>query len=168
VERINVKAAGVIALPAGTDPCQAAMLKANPATAELLLTEIVPLGARDWLIQNAANSSEACAVSAQYCVRPDDGERVARVWKQPTGPTQRQPVDGQKFQPAWFTPAQHDDLVAQNKEFCFQCSSRPEQSAIEPTSSRKDPTSSQRSRDSPRTASRIQFATATGSSSRRL
>ena len=127
---MNVKAAGVIALPAGTDPCQAAMLKANPATAELLLTEIVPLGARDWLIQNAANSSvgqNICRLAAQYCVRPNDGERVARVWKQPTGPTQRQPVDGQKFQPAWFTPAQHDDLVAQNQDFCFQRSSRPEQ-----------------------------------------
>ncbi len=57
VERMTVKAASVIVLPAGTDPLQAAMIKANPATAEVLLTDLAPLGEGDWVLQNAANSA---------------------------------------------------------------------------------------------------------------
>lgn len=57
VDRMTTKAANLIKLPAGTDPLQAAMLKANPATAELLLSEVAPLVAGNWIIQNAANSS---------------------------------------------------------------------------------------------------------------
>jgi NADPH:quinone reductase-like Zn-dependent oxidoreductase len=56
-EKIVTKAAAVIRLPASVDLDQAAMLKANPATAALMLESIVPLGAGDWLIQNAANSA---------------------------------------------------------------------------------------------------------------
>lgn len=43
--------------PAGADPEQAAMMRANPATAELMLTDIVPLAPGDWVVQNAANSA---------------------------------------------------------------------------------------------------------------
>ncbi len=38
------------------DPQQAAMLKVNPLTAYLALTEFVSLKAGDWIVQNAANS----------------------------------------------------------------------------------------------------------------
>ncbi len=51
------KPEGLIRLPAGIDVEQAAMLKANPATALLMLRDIVPLKAGDWVIQNAANSA---------------------------------------------------------------------------------------------------------------
>ncbi|MFK7836882.1 MAG: zinc-dependent alcohol dehydrogenase family protein [Sulfitobacter sp.] len=43
--------------PANADPEQAALMRANPATAHLMLTDIVPLTAGDWIVQNAANSN---------------------------------------------------------------------------------------------------------------
>lgn len=45
-----------IAIPADIDPDQASMLKANPATADLLLSSFVALPPGSWIIQNAANS----------------------------------------------------------------------------------------------------------------
>ena len=51
------KSAGLIPLPTGIDHRQAAMLKANPATALLMLRDIVKLAPGDWVIQNAANSA---------------------------------------------------------------------------------------------------------------
>jgi NADPH:quinone reductase-like Zn-dependent oxidoreductase len=56
-QRRRVKADDVIPVPAGIDLPQAAMLRINPATALLLITEIVPLKPGDWLIQNVANSA---------------------------------------------------------------------------------------------------------------
>jgi mitochondrial enoyl-[acyl-carrier protein] reductase / trans-2-enoyl-CoA reductase len=56
-ERRAVKANAAIKLPPAIDLAQAAMLKANPATAEVLLSEIVPLKQGDWIIQNTANSA---------------------------------------------------------------------------------------------------------------
>ncbi len=56
-EMINTKAAGVVALPPGIDVQQAAMLKANPATALAMLEDIVTLQPGDWVIQNVANSA---------------------------------------------------------------------------------------------------------------
>lgn len=53
----RVPATDVIKLPPGIDPMQAAMLRINPPTAQLLLTDVLPLARGDWLIQNAANSS---------------------------------------------------------------------------------------------------------------
>ncbi len=53
----RVKADDVIAVPAGMDLQQAAMLRINPPTALLLLTDIVELKPGDWLIQNVANSA---------------------------------------------------------------------------------------------------------------
>lgn len=47
----------VILVPEALGTHQAAMMKANPATAIQLLTTIVPLKAGDWAIQNAANSA---------------------------------------------------------------------------------------------------------------
>lgn len=47
----------LVALPAGADLLQSAMLTANPATAWVLLRHMRPLAAGDWVIQNAANSA---------------------------------------------------------------------------------------------------------------
>ena len=56
-QKRRVKGTDVIPVPRDTDLRQAAMLRINPATALLLLTDIVPLGAGDWVIQNVANSA---------------------------------------------------------------------------------------------------------------
>jgi NADPH:quinone reductase-like Zn-dependent oxidoreductase len=56
-QRRRVKGDDVIAIPAGTDVLQGAMLRINPPTALLLLTDIVPLRPGDWVIQNVANSA---------------------------------------------------------------------------------------------------------------
>ncbi|MEZ5660952.1 MAG: zinc-dependent alcohol dehydrogenase family protein [Burkholderiaceae bacterium] len=55
-ERLLLEAGELIRLPHRTDPLQAAMLKVNPATALMMLRDIVPLTAGDWVLQNAANS----------------------------------------------------------------------------------------------------------------
>ena len=52
----KVRSEDVIRIPAGLDLKQAAMLRINPPTAELLLSDIVDLKPGDWIIQNAANS----------------------------------------------------------------------------------------------------------------
>jgi NADPH:quinone reductase-like Zn-dependent oxidoreductase len=56
-ERITIKAAQAIKLPGDLDVLQAAMMKANPATALLMLRDYVDLSKGDWVIQNAANSA---------------------------------------------------------------------------------------------------------------
>lgn len=56
-ERIRLPAAQVVRLPAEIDIRQAAMLKANPPSAHLMLRDYVDLEAGDWVIQNAANSA---------------------------------------------------------------------------------------------------------------
>ncbi len=55
-ERLLARPSALIKLPATVDIEQAAMLKANPATAEALLT-LVDLKPGDWIMQNAANSA---------------------------------------------------------------------------------------------------------------
>src|SRR5712664_4150549 len=56
-QRRRVKGDDVIAVSEGIDVQQAAMLRINPATALLLLTDIVDLKPGDWVIQNVANSA---------------------------------------------------------------------------------------------------------------
>lgn len=56
-QKRRVKADDVIPIPAGMDLRQAAMLRINPPTALLLLTDIVELKPGDWVIQNVANSA---------------------------------------------------------------------------------------------------------------
>jgi NADPH:quinone reductase-like Zn-dependent oxidoreductase len=56
-QRRRVKADDVIPVPAALDVRQAAMLRINPPTALLLLTDIVDLAPGDWVIQNVANSA---------------------------------------------------------------------------------------------------------------
>ena len=55
----RVKLAEAQAVPVGEDlsMLQMAMLKANPATALMMLGDFVDIGAGDWVIQNAANSA---------------------------------------------------------------------------------------------------------------
>jgi NADPH:quinone reductase-like Zn-dependent oxidoreductase len=56
-QKRRVKGDDVIAVPHGLDLRQAAMLRINPPTALLLLTDIVGLKPGDWVIQNVANSA---------------------------------------------------------------------------------------------------------------
>jgi NADPH:quinone reductase-like Zn-dependent oxidoreductase len=56
-QRRRVKGDDVIAVPAGMDLQQAAMLRINPPTALLLLTDVVALKPGDWVVQNVANSA---------------------------------------------------------------------------------------------------------------
>jgi len=55
-QEMVVPAAGVVVLPEGLDPFQAAMLTVNPATAWRTTHDFVPLAPGDWIVQNAANS----------------------------------------------------------------------------------------------------------------
>ena len=57
VETMTLPVQQVIKLPAGADLEQAAMLKANPATASVMLRDIRDLNSGDWVVQNAANSA---------------------------------------------------------------------------------------------------------------
>ena len=57
VQRRRIRAENAIPVPAGVDPAQAAMLRINPATAQLLLEDPVDLERGDWVIQNVANSA---------------------------------------------------------------------------------------------------------------
>ena len=56
-QKRRVKGEDVIAVPAGLPVQQAAMLRINPPTALLLLSDLVPLRPGDWIIQNVANSA---------------------------------------------------------------------------------------------------------------
>ncbi len=83
VQRRRVAAGEAIPLPAGLDLKQAAMLRINPATAQLLLEDHVALNPGDWVIQNVANSAvgrhliviaKARGVRTINVVRRDDVE----------------------------------------------------------------------------------------------
>ena len=56
-QRRRVTGNDVIPVAAGMDLRQAAMLRINPPTALLLLTDVVDLKPGDWVIQNVANSA---------------------------------------------------------------------------------------------------------------
>jgi NADPH:quinone reductase-like Zn-dependent oxidoreductase len=56
-QKRRVKGDDVIAVPAGLDLRQAAMLRINPPTALLMLSDLVALQPGDWVIQNVANSA---------------------------------------------------------------------------------------------------------------
>jgi len=56
-QRRRVRGDDVIPVPAGLDDLQAAMLRINPPTALLLLSDLVALRPGDWIIQNVANSA---------------------------------------------------------------------------------------------------------------
>ena len=56
-QKRRVKADDLLPVPASVDIRQGAMLRINPATALLLLADIVALKPGDWVIQNVANSA---------------------------------------------------------------------------------------------------------------
>jgi NADPH:quinone reductase-like Zn-dependent oxidoreductase len=56
-QRRKVKGDDAIPLPAGIDLKQAAMVRINPPTADLMLSDFVQLKGGDWVIQNVANSA---------------------------------------------------------------------------------------------------------------
>lgn len=56
VQRLNLSEHEVIKVPAEASTAQLAMLKINPASAWLMLTDYVTLQAGNWVVQNAANS----------------------------------------------------------------------------------------------------------------
>jgi trans-2-enoyl-CoA reductase len=56
-QKRRVKGVDAIPLPAGIDLKQAAMVRINPPTAELMLSDFVQLKGGDWVIQNVANSA---------------------------------------------------------------------------------------------------------------
>ena len=56
-QKRRVKGDDAIPLPAGIDLRQAAMVRINPPTAELMLSDFVDLKGGDWVIQNVANSA---------------------------------------------------------------------------------------------------------------
>jgi trans-2-enoyl-CoA reductase len=56
-QRRKVKGDDAVPLPAGIDLKQAAMVRINPPTALLMLSDFVDLKGGDWVIQNVANSA---------------------------------------------------------------------------------------------------------------
>lgn len=56
-QKRRVKGDDVIAVPAGLDLKQAAMLRINPPTALLMLSDMTTLNPGDWVVQNVANSA---------------------------------------------------------------------------------------------------------------
>lgn len=56
-QKRKVKGDDAVPLPAGIDLKQAAMVRINPPTAALMLSDFVQLKGGDWVIQNVANSA---------------------------------------------------------------------------------------------------------------
>jgi trans-2-enoyl-CoA reductase len=56
-QRRRIAATDAVPIPGGLDLAQAAMLRINPPTAQLLLEDHVALKPGDWVIQNVANSA---------------------------------------------------------------------------------------------------------------
>jgi NADPH:quinone reductase-like Zn-dependent oxidoreductase len=56
-QKRRVKSDDAIPLPAGIDLRQAAMVRINPPTARLMLSDFVDLAPGEWVIQNVANSA---------------------------------------------------------------------------------------------------------------
>jgi len=79
-EACAVAADKLVAVPAGIEPIQAAMLKVNPITAWRMLHDFVSLQPGDWVIQNAANSAagRAAIQIAKKC-----GYRTVNVVRRP-------------------------------------------------------------------------------------
>jgi NADPH:quinone reductase-like Zn-dependent oxidoreductase len=63
-ERMVLQAADLFALPPEADILQLAMVRINPVTAGLMLSEYVDLKPGDWVVQNAGNSGVGRAVIA--------------------------------------------------------------------------------------------------------
>ena len=108
-EYLCAPASSLLKIDQVLDPLQGAMLKVNPLTAYLALTQFVELKAGDWVVQNAANSGvgrcviqlcramglrsinvvrradelrdDLCALGADFVISEDDPDFVAQVLK---------------------------------------------------------------------------------------
>jgi trans-2-enoyl-CoA reductase len=79
-EACAIAASKLIAVPAGIEPMQAAMLKINPVTAWRMLHDFVALKEGDWVIQNAANSAAGqCVIQ----IARELGYRTVNVVRRP-------------------------------------------------------------------------------------
>src|SRR5260370_10491046 len=63
-ERLVLPSAELFPFPTGADPQQLAMLRINPPTPALLLSDFVDLKPGDWVVQDAANSGVGRSVIA--------------------------------------------------------------------------------------------------------
>lgn len=79
-QKRRVRADRVIVLPDDVDIVQAAMLRINPPTAMLLLSDIVRLERGDWLVQNVANSAVGKLIIA---IAKEAGLRTINVLRRP-------------------------------------------------------------------------------------
>lgn len=79
-EQLTVPAAGLLVLPTEADAQQLSMLRVNPLTAALLLTEYVKLAPGDWVVQNGGNSGVGRAVIA---FAKDMGLRTVSLVRRP-------------------------------------------------------------------------------------
>ncbi|TBR28624.1 MAG: alcohol dehydrogenase, partial [Reyranella sp.] len=75
-QKRRVKGDDAIPLPAGIDLRQAAMVRINPPTARLMLSDFVDLAPGEWVIQNVANSAVGRLLIVQAHQR---GLRTANV-----------------------------------------------------------------------------------------
>lgn len=79
-ERVVLPAKDLIAVPNDADPRQLSMLRSNPPTAALLLSQYVDLQPGEWVIQNAGNSGVGRCVIAFARER---GLKVVSVVRRP-------------------------------------------------------------------------------------
>ncbi len=79
-QKRRVKGDDAIPLPAGIDLRQAAMVRINPPTARLMLSDFVDLQAGEWVIQNVANSAVGRLLIVQAHQR---GLRTINVVRRP-------------------------------------------------------------------------------------
>ena len=75
-EAMTLRAAAVMKLPAGMPMELAAQIKANPATAAIMLSDIVTVPAGGWVVFNAGNSAVGQALAA---LAPDIGARTIAI-----------------------------------------------------------------------------------------
>lgn len=75
-EQVACSAALLFPLPQEADVLQLAMLTVNPPTALRMLSDMVPLHAGDWVVQNAANSGVGLSVIA---LAPTLGLRTVNI-----------------------------------------------------------------------------------------
>jgi NADPH:quinone reductase-like Zn-dependent oxidoreductase len=79
-ERVVLPAGDLIAVPLDADPRQLSMLRSNPPTAALLLSQYIDLQPGEWVIQNAGNSGVGRCVSTFARER---GLKVVSVVRRP-------------------------------------------------------------------------------------
>ncbi|MBN9088204.1 MAG: zinc-dependent alcohol dehydrogenase family protein [Reyranella sp.] len=88
-QKRRVKGVDAISLPAGIDLEQAAMVRINPPTAELMLSDFVQLKGGDWVIQNVANSAVG---RLAIVLAHERGLRTVNIVRRPELATELKPL----------------------------------------------------------------------------